>query len=173
MELDLRGIGMVALGAIALIQTLRLFWQATARRWALLRRARRARRGELDAESLLSAEGYRVVDRQVRARMRYRIDGVAREAVVVADLLVERRGQRYVAEVKTGERAPDPLGRATRRQLLEYAHAFDGAGVLLVDAEASAIHVVEVPAPGARPTGPWLWLALGVAVGWAVTALAS
>ena len=40
----------------------------------------------------------------------------------VGALLVERRGRRFVAEVKTGERAPDPLARPTRRQLLEYAH---------------------------------------------------
>ena len=163
---------MLALGAIALIQTARLVFRATARRWALIRRVRRARRGELEAESLLAAEGFRIVDRQVRARVQYVVDGTAREAEVVADLLVERRGRRFVAEVKTGERAPDPLARPTRRQLLEYAHAFDGAGVLLVDAEAGVVRTIEVP--GRRPAAtPWPWLALGVAVGWAVATLLS
>ena len=60
-----------------------------------------------------------------------------------ADLLVEARsrsgflrGQRFVAEVKTGERAIDPTHPATRRQLMEYLHVFEVDGVLLVDREA-------------------------------------
>ena len=52
------------------------------------------------------------------------------------------------------------------------AHAFDGAGVLLVDAEAGVVRTIEVP--GRRPAAtPWPWLALGVAVGWAVATLLS
>lgn len=173
MEVDARGIAVVALGALALVQTLALAWRTTARRWTLTRRARRARRGELDAEAILAREGFRVVGRQVRGTVTYRIDGAAREAAVVVDLLVEREGRRWVAEVKTGAEAPDPLARPTRRQLLEYAHAFDGAGVLLVDAERGLVRAFE--APGRGPTAsraPWAWLLLGAIVGWAATVLA-
>ncbi len=172
MELDARGIAVVALGALALIQTVALAWRTTARRWTLARRARRARRGELDAEAILAREGFRVVGRQVRGAVTYRIDGAPREAGVVVDLLVERDGRRWVAEVKTGAEAPDPLARPTRRQLLEYAHAFDGAGVLLVDAEAGLVRAFEAPDRGrTAPRARWVWALAGVAVGWAATVL--
>jgi len=163
-ELDARTVGMVALGALALIQTARLTWRSTARRWSLARMRARARRGERDAERLLARAGYRVTQRQARARATYRVDGDPREVEVVADLLVTRRGRTYVAEVKTGARAPDPTHRATRRQLLEYGHAFDADGVLLVDVEAGRVSRVVLPTRGAA-AGPWLAVAAGFAGG--------
>ena len=66
-----------------------------------------------------------------------------------ADLLVERGGRRYVAEVKTGEAAPSLATAATRRQLLEYLIAYRVDGVLLVDAERGSVHEVEFPGAGA------------------------
>ncbi|MBX3275544.1 MAG: hypothetical protein KF729_35115 [Sandaracinaceae bacterium] len=173
MELDARTIGagiFGVLGALALVQTLRLAWRAGARRWTLARRFARARRGESDAEALLARAGYRVLARQARASLTYVVDGTPRAARVVADLLVERGGRRFVAEVKTGERAPDPLGRATRRQLLEYAHAFEAEGLLLVDADAGAVREVATPRRHA-PSARWAWLLAGVAVGWALATL--
>jgi hypothetical protein len=67
-----------------------------------------------------------------------------------ADYLVEGRGERLVAEVKTGELAPQLATAATRRQLLEYHVAFAVDGVLLVCPEEGAIHRVEFSLPGAR-----------------------
>lgn len=166
-ELDARTVGMVALGALALIQTARLAWRSTARRWALSRIRARARRGERDAERLLAREGYRVTARQARARVTYRVDGDPRTVEVVADLLVTRAGRTYVAEVKTGARAPDPTHRSTRRQLLEYGHAFEADGVLLVDAEAGRVHRVGLPRRDARAS-PWIAIAAGFAAGAAV-----
>ena len=61
------------------------------------------------------------------------------EFTLIADYLVERDGRRWVAEVKTGERALDLRHGPTRRQMLEYRHAFDVDGVLLVDAEGQQI----------------------------------
>ena len=65
--------------------------------------------------------------------------------VVRADLLVSRGARRFVAEVKTGARAPRIETAATRRQLLEYAVAYDVDGVLLVDMEEHTISEVEFP----------------------------
>ncbi|MCZ7678051.1 MAG: hypothetical protein M5U28_04430 [Sandaracinaceae bacterium] len=84
-----------------------------------------------------------------------------------ADLLVERGGLAWIAEVKTGAEAPSITTRATRRQLLEYAHAFDVAGVLLVDPERGRVHRVTLPGPR-RARGPareLAILALGAAAG--------
>ena len=59
------------------------------------------------------------------------------------DLEVERSGQLYVAEVKTGTLAPDPTLAATRRQLREYAALLPDHGMLLVDMESETITEVD------------------------------
>ena len=61
------------------------------------------------------------------------VDGEPVDVRSRADGVVERDGLRFVAEVKTGQMAPNPRNPATRRQLLEYLHVFDVDGVLLVD----------------------------------------
>lgn len=101
--------------------------------------------GEITAEKLLIAEGWRVTGRQVRARRVVRVDGEDWEVELRADLLVERDGERCVAEVKTGEMVPDPLFPGTRRQLMEYLVVFGGDRVLLVDVPAGRVREVEFP----------------------------
>ncbi len=70
------------------------------------------------------------------------VDGRPVEAGLRADLLVERRGRVFVAEVKTGP-AARPTAPDTRRQLLEYRIAFDCDGVLLVDMDAERVLRVD------------------------------
>jgi hypothetical protein len=103
---------------------LRLFWRF---RWA--------RQAQVDAERLLSQSGYRILDRQACREIVCHVDGAGLPAQIKPDLLVERKGRRYVVEVKTGERAPDPAYIPTRRQLLEYAVAYPDHGLLLLDME--------------------------------------
>ena len=123
-------------------------WQSG--RGSRLARARSARAGagEQDAEQLLLDAGYEILDRQVRCLWWFCVDGVEEEIEVRADLLVEKKGQRFVAEVKTGTNAPNPAFPPTRRQLLEYRLAFDPYGVLLIDMEYEEI--MEVSFPRAR-----------------------
>ena len=116
-------------------------------RWSLGRagrasRARNARAqwGESEAEKLLADEGFVVVDWQVERSWSMWVDGEPVEVGVRADLIVERDGQMYVAEVKTGRLAPKPTFAATRRQLLEYDLVFADHGLLLVNVEQGAIH---------------------------------
>ena len=109
------------------------------------RRNRIAQRGETAAERLLERHGYQILERQVQGEWTFHVDGEAVEARVRADLLVRRRGRVYVAEVKTGERAPDPTNPATRRQLLEYRYAFDPDGLLLVDMSSRRVREVAFP----------------------------
>lgn len=108
-------------------------------------RNRRALAGEDDAERLLEAEGFLILERQARREAWMEVDGEPVAFGVRADLLVERDGLLYVAEVKTGERAPDPKHAATRRQLLEYQRVFEPDGLLLVDVEAAQILEVVFP----------------------------
>jgi hypothetical protein len=105
---------------------------------------RRGAAGEEKAVSLLEDAGYEILDEQAQLDVAWVVDGESREYEVRADLLVKRDGERYVAEVKTGE-AADLGDRNTRRQLLEYAVVFDCVGVLLVDATKGNIHSVVFP----------------------------
>lgn len=157
--------------SVAVIQTARLAWAGVGRRWRLRRRWARARRGERDAEVWLRRAGFRVVGRQVRAELSYEIDGAPTAVEVRADLLVERAGRRLVAEVKTGKRAPRPTHVETRRQLLEYSHAFDTDGLLLVNAERGTIHEIRVPEKAREGSDRGSWLLVGFVggatlVGW-------
>ena len=97
------------------------------------------------AESPEPAAGYRVADRQVTRRFDVLVDGVPREATVRADLLLQKNGRTFVAEIKAGWLVSDPMHAPTRRQLLEYEVAFGARGVLLVDVPRKAVRRVEFP----------------------------
>lgn len=128
---------LVALSALVLA----VAWRVAATRGSRRSRSRtrRAIAAEGRAERLLERAGYAILDRQVQGSWTIWVDGEAVEASVRADLLVGRGELVYVAEVKTGERAPDPTFPATRRQLLEYLHVFEPDGLLLVDMEAEEV----------------------------------
>lgn len=138
-------------------------------------RSRRARRvgraaadGELAGAALLTAAGFAIVDRQARHALPVDVDGERYDAGLRCDYLVERDGERWVAEVKTGQDAPSLANPATRRQLLEYQVAYGAVGVALVDATAGVVHEVrfDLASPaGVAPPPRWPLFALGVAVG--------
>lgn len=117
-------------------------------RWLRSRLARRWQRvgaaGERRALKILAKGGYRVLRTQVPGRIQLVVDGQRQGFEVRADALVEKRRKTFVAEIKTG-RAAAVGNRWTRRQLLEYAHAYDVDGLLLVDATRGVIHSVELP----------------------------
>jgi hypothetical protein len=129
----------------ALALTVLVLVRALARwrsRLAARRRSRRAFAGELEAEALLAERGFAVLDRQSGLSWAIECDGIPHPVELRADLLVERDGRRYVAEVKTGASAPLLTNAATRRQLLEYCVAYQVESVLLVDVEAGAVREV-------------------------------
>lgn len=118
--------------------------------WRARRRAARAGAGEDAAAGLLRRAGFRIVARQARVWWTPLVDGEPHEIELRADYLVEARGERLVAEVKTGDVAPRLATAATRRQLLEYLVAFAADGVLLVCPERGTIHRIEFPLVGVR-----------------------
>lgn len=131
------------------------------------RRARRAVEAEHDAEILLRARGYRILDTQNDHTWSVYLNGDEHEIALRADLIVKRGGRRFVAEVKSGYMAPSISTAATRRQLLEYRLAYPVDGILLVDMEAQAIYEVTFPfdtrAPGRARA--WLWAMVGIGLG--------
>lgn len=116
-------------------------------RWRVARRTARSRRlgvrGEALGRRVLERHGYRVLREQVTGSVRLRVDGELQTFVVRADALVARGRRRYVAELKGGPAVATVEHRGTRRQLLEYAHAFDVDGVVLVDGPGGTIEHVE------------------------------
>ncbi len=116
-------------------------WERGRVRRGNLGRLRIAQRGESDAEKLLQSEGYAILERQLSLRWTLWVDGEPESVLSRADLLVERHGLTYIAEVKTGTVA-DPTKPSTRRQLLEYLHAFDVDGVLLVDPAEALVQAI-------------------------------
>lgn len=133
-------------------------WRWQRRRVATLasrhavQRAARAQGGELDAEGQLASAGYAILQRQAHAIWAPRVDGVAEPFELRADFLVQDIESRdiFVAEVKTGDLAPELSTAATRRQLLEYQCAFGVSAVLLVWPERNQILRVEFPRPQPR-----------------------
>jgi hypothetical protein len=162
--------------ALAVATITLVLGRSAARRWAawkLRRRMARARRLEADAAELLVAAGYDVLDRQVAGVLPMRVDGAEQAAPLRADYIARRGRRRFVVEVKSGVRAPDPGDRATRRQLLEYAVAWRAHGTLLVNAEAGAVQEIEFPDLRTRGTATAVAAAfvLGTLVGAGLAAI--
>lgn len=136
-----------ALALVLVVIALRAHW----RRWRASAKARRRARialaGERAAIGLLESEGYEVEAVQPRLAYTISIDGAPVAIELRADLLVRRGNRRFVADVKTGDRASQITTAATRRQLLEYHVAYDVDGVLLVDMARARVHVVAFGPP--------------------------
>jgi hypothetical protein len=145
LPLDLPWLLAAALGLLFLLAL--IGWGRARRRLARANRGRQrlARWAERAAERLVQRAGYKILERQALRRWHLRIDGRLRQVSSRVDLLVERRGRRFVADVKTGDLAPDPTKPATRRQLLEYLLLFGADGALLIDMEKRRIREVEFP----------------------------
>ena len=142
--MDLWLVGLVALVAVAAAALITRRLSRALDRRARRRRARRAASGETESEALLEAAGYRIVDRQVAGGLTLLIDGEPVRFDLRADFVVERLGERFVAEVKTGDLAPRIEYAPTRRQLIEYLLAYDVNGVVLVDADSGEITGVTI-----------------------------
>ncbi len=152
------------------IQSLRAWWIAGAPARRVCVSSLRGAEGEARAEALLASCGYSIEARQVAQEFEFLVDGEPRAVTVRADLLVIRDGRRFVAEVKTGTTAPRPEHPPTRRQLLEYRHAFSVDGVLLVQPEEGAIREIDFPVP-TRTRVSIGWIALAFLVGAAAAAI--
>jgi len=116
----------------------------------------RGAEGEREAALLLEAHGFTIEAAQVAAAYELAVDGEAVVASVRADYVVRLGARRYVAEVKTGRAAPSLATATTRRQLLEYQHAFGVTGVLLVDADARTIQQVDFRVASRSSLVPWV-----------------
>jgi hypothetical protein len=171
---EFEGAWLIVVAGLALaLLALGAFVRGEVEGWLRKRRLRartaRAQRGEREAAAMLERAGWTVLAQQVQGSYELWAGGVTRVIGLRADYVVEAGGRRFVAEVKTGQRAVELSNPATRRQLLEYRMAFDVEGVLLVDAEAGRVDEVRFPLPGAGrgESGPGglIWLLAGLVLG--------
>ena len=133
----------VGIAAILVTILISIWLRRTRRSYIAVRRQRRAARGETNAEPLLTLAGYRIEERQPQILWSITCAQVRHDISLRADYVVTRNDRRYVAEVKTGDKAPKVANAATRRQLLEYVVAYEVDGVLLVDVERNVVSEVD------------------------------
>ena len=107
---------------------IRLWWKNFL--FMLVRK--RGKKGERTSIQLLEKNGYTVLDEQIKLNGYFYINDELNEFDLRPDLLVEKDGVQYIAEIKTGEVA-NPSNRNTRRQLHEYSYYSNQDVVLLVD----------------------------------------
>ncbi len=143
----------LALSALLLAILLLLFVEAIRARWRTARRRRLAalaRKGEQQAVALLEARGYVIEAEQPTQAWPVLTDERRYDITLRADYLVRYAGQRFVAEVKTGDLVASIRHGPTRRQLLEYQIAYGVAGVVLVDVRARSVQRVRFCGAGER-----------------------
>ena len=103
---------------------------------------RKGRKGEGIAVKLLNKEGYEIIDKQNTFPGFLFENNKKIEYSVKPDFLVEKNGEKFIAEVKTGAVALIQ-NRNTRRQVLEYSHFNQNKTVLLVDIENRKIKKID------------------------------
>ena len=136
--------GVLILGTMVVLFLLWLGWRIRIA-WknllfSLIRR--RGRIGENRAIRLLKKGGYNIIQSQVPLSGNIHIDNRPSSFNVRVDYLVEREGQKYLAEVKTGL-AAQASNPATRRQLLEYATIGKTDKIVLVDSTLGTVKTIR------------------------------
>ena len=138
--IELIGAAIVVLLILWLGWKLRKVWQS----FLFSLRRKRGAKGEIRAVRLLKKAGFSVIDSQISLSGHLYIDGEVENYDVRVDFLVEKKGEKYLAEVKTGESAK-VKNRNTRRQLLEYAKLIGSKTVILVDATQRRVMEITFP----------------------------
>ena len=127
----------------------------------------RGQEQEKQASKALQSMGFKILEEQPATQVGWWIDGIWTETTITADYLVKRDGEVGLVEVKSGK-AASATHRNTRRQLLEYQHAFDVDAVFLYDAERSKLNRIVFESDFYRPIAAKktiFWLLFGCFTG--------
>lgn len=123
-------------------------------------RLRKARKGEIAAIKFLEDRGYTVTGMQERKTVVTWVDHTPHYNNLKVDFIAKRKGKVYIAEVKTGQNAPNPTLAETRRQLLEYSLAYQPDGILLVDMERKTLREIAFSIYGENKKRAYFYLLL-------------
>lgn len=133
------------IGCIIIVLLIGAYIGKTLRNRRVVRKMQRGAKLEQKAGSLLERKGYKIIAFQHPAQYDILVNGNTETISVRFDFLVKQKQKTYLVEVKSGDKAPDPLYAPTRRQMLEYFLVAKSYGILLVDMETEQISTVEFP----------------------------
>jgi len=98
---------------------------------------------ENEAYAYLQSLGYSIIGMQQIHYHQYEINGTKQTSKLILDYLVEKDGNRYIVEVKSGQSAIYINNSNTRRQLLEYDYTIQNDGIFLLDMENKKMQLVR------------------------------
>ena len=122
---------------------------------------------EKRAKKHLQELGFSILKHQPTTEVGWWIDDVWTQTTITGDYLVKRNGEVGLVEVKTG-RTASATHRDTRRQLLEYHHAFDVDAVFLFDVDRGRLQRIEFESLASTTLSDknvLLWLIIGCFLG--------
>lgn len=108
-------------------------------KYKIKKRFKTGRIGEEKAKDYLIKHGFKILEEQLSLFASMWINGVKHEYEVRIDYLVKKGNTKSIVEVKTGEKAVDPLNSSTRRQLFEYINLYDADNMYLFDADSNKL----------------------------------
>lgn len=111
------------------------------------KRFKRGLKLEQKAAKYLMAKGFSIIGDQLEYEHNYYVNKEEFTSKINIDYLVERQGEVFVVEVKSGKSAISIKNRGTRRQLLEYAVAIECDGLYLLDMENKDLKLIEFTFP--------------------------
>lgn len=95
------------------------------------------------ARGFLKNKGYTIVGEQKACYHRYKVNNKSFESKIILDYVVEKKGKKYIVEVKSGKSAISVGDKNSRRQLLEYDFVVQNDGIFLLDMENRVMNLVE------------------------------
>lgn len=98
---------------------------------------------ENEAYTYLESLGYSVIDIQQTHQHQYEVNGKKHSSKLILDYVVEKDGNKYIVEVKSGQSAIYTENSNTRRQLLEYDFTINNDGIFLLDMENKHMQLIK------------------------------
>ena len=98
---------------------------------------------ETQAKSFLENKGYQIIEEQKVFYHSYEVNNENRNSKLIVDYIVEKKGKKYIVEVKSGKSAISLNDKNSRRQLLEYDFVIENDGVFLLDMENKNMQFVK------------------------------
>ena len=98
---------------------------------------------ENKAWGFLQDRGYSIVGEQEICYHRYTVNNRNFESKIILDYVVQKKGKKYIVEVKSGKSAISIQDKNSRRQLLEYDFVIENDGIFLLDMENRVMNLVK------------------------------
>lgn len=132
-DLDLVGIIFLSGGILSLILYLKI--RSFLNNKKAKKRSVISKKAEKTAEKWLKRNGFQIVEKQQSRPLIIQTGQTRHRYSIRTDFLVKKGGQKYIVEVKSGQKNSQITNRDTRRQLLEYFLAYQSHGIILFDME--------------------------------------